>query len=49
MNYITVGKLQNKLDGKPSPATVRKLIDKMAQEGFVEAGSNNRRLGKNIQ
>ncbi|KAL8520155.1 hypothetical protein ACS0TY_010902 [Phlomoides rotata] len=48
LNYITVVKLQNKLDGKPTQATVRKLIDKMAQDGFVEAGSNNRRLGKRV-
>ncbi|KAL8037940.1 hypothetical protein ABFS82_11G071200 [Erythranthe guttata] len=47
MNYITVGKLQNKLDGEASQTTVRKLIDKMTQDGFVEA-SSNRRLGKRV-
>lgn len=44
MDYVTVGKLQNKLDGEANQNTVRKLIDKMAQDGFVEATSN-RRLG----
>lgn len=48
MNYITVAKLQNKLEGEASQATVRKLIDKMTKDGFVEAGSN-RRLGKYMQ
>ncbi|KAL7154597.1 hypothetical protein ABFS83_03G012200 [Erythranthe nasuta] len=47
MNYITVTKLQNKLEGEASQTTVRKLIDKMTQDGFVEAGSN-RRLGKRV-
>lgn len=45
VNYITVSKLQNKLEGEASLNTVRKLIDKMAQDGFLEATSN-RRLGK---
>ncbi|KNA19113.1 hypothetical protein SOVF_064250 [Spinacia oleracea] len=47
MDYVTVGKLQNKLDGDANQNTVRKLIDKMAQDGFVEATSN-RRLGKRV-
>ena len=44
MNYVTVSKLQSKLDGEVNQATVRKLIDKMTCGGFVEAKSN-RRLG----
>ncbi|KAK6160403.1 hypothetical protein DH2020_003784 [Rehmannia glutinosa] len=47
MSYITVAKLQNKLEGEASLNTVRKLIDKMTQEGFVEAGGK-RRLGKRV-
>ncbi|KAL6570872.1 HORMA domain [Orobanche gracilis] len=47
LDYITVPKLQNKLEGEVSQTTVRKLIDKMTQDGFVEAGSN-RRLGKRV-
>ncbi|KAI3467705.1 hypothetical protein Pfo_024368 [Paulownia fortunei] len=47
MNYITVAKLQNKFEGAASQTTVRKLIDKMTQDGFVEA-SSNRRLGKRV-
>ncbi|KAK6139144.1 hypothetical protein DH2020_027112 [Rehmannia glutinosa] len=47
MSYITVAKLQNKLEGEASQNTVRKLIDKMTQEGFVEAGGK-RRLGKRV-
>ncbi|XP_019169419.1 PREDICTED: HORMA domain-containing protein 1 [Ipomoea nil] len=47
MNYITVAKLQSKLEGEVGQVTVRKLIDKMTQDGFVEAKSN-RRLGKRV-
>ncbi|XP_057484872.1 meiosis-specific protein ASY1-like [Actinidia eriantha] len=47
MNYVTVSKLQSKLDGEVNQATVRKLIDKMTRDGFVEAKSN-RRLGKQV-
>ncbi|CAI9093205.1 OLC1v1028645C1 [Oldenlandia corymbosa var. corymbosa] len=45
MNYITIAKLQNKLEANVT--TVRKLIDKMAQDGFVETKSN-RRLGRRV-
>ncbi|KAL1807331.1 meiosis-specific protein ASY1 [Daucus carota subsp. sativus] len=47
MDYITVSKLHNKLEGEVNQTTVRKLIDKMTKEGFVEAQSN-RRLGKRV-
>ncbi|XP_010556152.1 PREDICTED: HORMA domain-containing protein 1 [Tarenaya hassleriana] len=47
MKYVTVTKLQNKLDGEANQTTVRKLIDRMTQEGYVEA-SANRRLGKRV-
>ena len=48
MLYITVSKLHNKLEGEVNQTTVRKLIDKMTKEGFVEAQSN-RRLGMKIK
>ncbi|XP_043724246.1 meiosis-specific protein ASY1 [Telopea speciosissima] len=47
MEYVTVPKLQSKLEGEANQATVRKLIDKMAQDGFVQ-GKGNRRLGKRV-
>ncbi|VFQ89495.1 unnamed protein product [Cuscuta campestris] len=47
MNYVTVSKLQSKLEGQASQPTVRKLLDKMTRDGFVEAKSN-RRLGKRV-
>ncbi|KAL1832744.1 hypothetical protein ACET3Z_002395 [Daucus carota] len=47
MDYITIYKLQNKLEGEVNQNIVRKLIDKMTKEGFVEAQSN-RRLGKHV-
>ncbi|OVA09530.1 DNA-binding HORMA [Macleaya cordata] len=47
MDYVTVAKLQSKLEGEANQTTVRKLIDKMAQDGFVE-GKGNRRLGKRV-
>ncbi|KAK6922406.1 HORMA domain [Dillenia turbinata] len=47
MNYVTVPKLHNKLEGEVNQTTVRRFIDKMTKEGFVEAKSN-RRLGKRV-
>ncbi|CAH9090955.1 unnamed protein product [Cuscuta epithymum] len=47
MNYVSVSKLQSKLEGQASQPTVRKLIDKMTQDGFIEAKSN-RKLGKRV-
>ncbi|KAJ0096134.1 hypothetical protein Patl1_16938 [Pistacia atlantica] len=47
MNYITVTKLQNKLDGEANQSTVRKLVDKMIRDGYVVA-KGNRRLGKRV-
>ncbi|KAK2969300.1 hypothetical protein RJ640_030841, partial [Escallonia rubra] len=47
MNYITIAKLQSKLEGEANQTTVRKLIDKMTQDGFIEA-TGNRRLGKRV-
>ncbi|KAK9267531.1 hypothetical protein L1049_009959 [Liquidambar formosana] len=47
MSYVTVAKLQNKLEGEANQTTVRKLIDKMARDGYIEA-KGNRRLGKRV-
>ncbi|XP_052205621.1 meiosis-specific protein ASY1 [Diospyros lotus] len=47
MNYISVAKLQSKLEGEVSQTTARKLINKMIHDGFLEAKSN-RRLGKRV-
>ncbi|XP_020538966.1 meiosis-specific protein ASY1 [Jatropha curcas] len=47
MNYVTVTKLQSMLDGEANQTTVRKLIDKMTREGYLEA-KGNRRLGKRV-
>lgn len=42
MNYVTVGKLQTKLDGEANQSTVKKLIDRMVYDGLVESKSNKR-------
>ncbi|KAI3817457.1 hypothetical protein L1987_11248 [Smallanthus sonchifolius] len=47
MSYITVSKLQSKLGGEANQVTVRKLMDKMTKEGYIES-TNNRRLGKRV-
>ncbi|CAA7058444.1 unnamed protein product [Microthlaspi erraticum] len=47
MQYVTITKLHNMLDGEANQTAVRKLMDRMAQEGYVEA-SSNRRLGKRV-
>ncbi|XP_065873225.1 meiosis-specific protein ASY1 [Euphorbia lathyris] len=47
MKYVTVAKLQSKLDGEANQTTVRKLIDKMTLDGYLEAKAY-RRLGKRV-
>ncbi|KAH8522497.1 hypothetical protein H0E87_003221 [Populus deltoides] len=47
MKYVTIAKLQNKLDGEANQSTVRKLIDKMTRDGYLEA-KGTRRLGKRL-
>ncbi|CAL5398405.1 unnamed protein product [Camellia sinensis] len=47
MSYVTVAKLQSKLDGEINQTTVRKLIDKMIRDGFLDA-KGSRRLGKRV-
>ncbi|KAM0852661.1 hypothetical protein ACQ4PT_051615 [Festuca glaucescens] len=47
MDYVTIAKLQGKLDGEANLNTVRKLIDKMVQDGYVK-NSGNQRLGKAV-
>ncbi|AAG00247.1 F1N21.19 [Arabidopsis thaliana] len=47
MKYVTITKLHNMLDGEANQTAVRKLMDRMTQEGYVEA-SSNRRLGKRV-
>uniref|UniRef100_A0ACD5Y7R5 Uncharacterized protein n=1 Tax=Avena sativa TaxID=4498 RepID=A0ACD5Y7R5_AVESA len=47
MDYVTIAKLQGKLDGEANQNTVRKLIDKMVQDGYIKS-SGNRRLGKAV-
>ncbi|CAN1746415.1 Meiosis-specific protein ASY1 [Linum perenne] len=47
MTYVTIPKLQSKLDGQTSLTTVRKLMNRMTKEGYVEA-KGNRKLGKRV-
>ncbi|CAL5444689.1 unnamed protein product [Camellia sinensis] len=47
MSYVTVAKLQSKLDGEINQTTVRKLIDKMIHDGFLDA-KGSRKLGKRV-
>ncbi|KAF3341691.1 essential protein for meiotic synapsis [Carex littledalei] len=47
MDFVSVAKLHKKLDGETSQNTVRKLIDRMIQDGFVK-NSTSRRLGKQV-
>ncbi|KAD2804020.1 hypothetical protein E3N88_37397 [Mikania micrantha] len=47
MNYISISKLQSKLGGEANQVTVRKLMDKMTKDGYIES-TNNRRLGKRV-
>nr|XP_043612920.1 meiosis-specific protein ASY1 [Erigeron canadensis] len=47
LNYITASTLQSKLGGEANQTTVRKLMDKMTKEGYIESTSN-RKLGKRV-
>ncbi|CAM0909480.1 unnamed protein product [Alopecurus aequalis] len=47
MDYVTIAKLHGKLDGEANQNTVRKLMDKMVQDGYIK-DSGNRRLGKAV-
>ncbi|KAK8655583.1 hypothetical protein V6N13_108157 [Hibiscus sabdariffa] len=47
MTYVSAAKLQKKLDGQVNQNVVRKIINKMMQDGFVEP-KGNRRLGKRV-
>ncbi|KAI3967167.1 hypothetical protein MKX01_042752 [Papaver californicum] len=47
LDYVTIFKLQSKLEGEANQATVRKLLDKMACDGYVEAKSKPG-LGKRV-
>ncbi|XP_021630541.1 meiosis-specific protein ASY1 isoform X3 [Manihot esculenta] len=47
LKYVTVAKLQTQLDGEANQTTVRKLIEKMTRDGFLEA-KGSRRLGKRV-
>uniref|UniRef100_A0A0E0M341 HORMA domain-containing protein n=1 Tax=Oryza punctata TaxID=4537 RepID=A0A0E0M341_ORYPU len=47
MDYVSVGKLHGKLNGEASQNMVRKLIEKMVQDGYIK-NSANRRLGKAV-
>ncbi|KAI3928761.1 hypothetical protein MKW98_024362 [Papaver atlanticum] len=47
LDYVTISKLQSKLEGEANQASVRKLLDRMACDGYVEAKSKPR-LGKRV-
>ncbi|MCL7052004.1 hypothetical protein MKW94_014959, partial [Papaver nudicaule] len=47
LDYVTISKLQSKLEGEANQATVRKLLDKMVCDGYVDAKSKPR-LGKRV-
>ncbi|CAN0896136.1 Meiosis-specific protein ASY1 [Linum grandiflorum] len=47
MTSVTIPKLQSKLDGGVSLTTMRKLMNKMTKDGYLEA-KGNRRLGKRV-
>ncbi|MQM13370.1 hypothetical protein Taro_046292, partial [Colocasia esculenta] len=47
MDYVSVSKLQNKLGEEANQKTVRKLIERMSEDGFVQ-NTSNKRLGKRV-
>ncbi|PKA47442.1 hypothetical protein AXF42_Ash020171 [Apostasia shenzhenica] len=47
LDHVTSGKLQKKLDGEANQNTVRKLLDRMVRDGYLQ-NSGNRKLGKRV-
>ncbi|CAM0879918.1 unnamed protein product [Alopecurus aequalis] len=47
MDYVTIAKLQGKLDGEANQNTIWKLMEKMVQDGYIK-DSGNQRLGKAV-
>uniref|UniRef100_A0A1D1ZJZ6 HORMA domain-containing protein 1 n=1 Tax=Anthurium amnicola TaxID=1678845 RepID=A0A1D1ZJZ6_9ARAE len=47
MEYVSVSKLHNKLEGEANQNQVRKLIDRMAEDGFVQ-NKAKKRLGRRV-
>ncbi|CAN6447894.1 unnamed protein product [Victoria cruziana] len=47
MDYVTVAKLQSKLEGEANQTIVRKLMNRMAREGYIE-GKGIRKFGKRV-
>ncbi|XP_026380148.1 meiosis-specific protein ASY1-like isoform X3 [Papaver somniferum] len=47
LDYVTISKLQSKMEGDANQATVRKLLDRMACDGYVDAKSKPT-LGKRV-
>ncbi|KAE9617359.1 putative HORMA domain, winged helix-turn-helix DNA-binding domain-containing protein [Lupinus albus] len=47
MTYVSVSKLQSLLEGEVNLTAARRIIDKMARDGFLES-KGNKRLGKRV-
>ena len=45
MDYVTISKLQKKLEGEASQSTIRKFIEKMVRDGFIQS-TGYRKLGE---
>ena len=45
LEYVTVSQLQTKLGDGVNHLSTRKLIEKMASEGYVEGTAINRKMG----
>ncbi|KAJ7533667.1 hypothetical protein O6H91_13G059600 [Diphasiastrum complanatum] len=48
LEYVSVAQLQSKLQGEVNQSTARKLMDKMAIDGFIEETASNRRMGTEL-
>ncbi|KAE8719666.1 4-coumarate--CoA ligase-like 1-like [Hibiscus syriacus] len=48
MTYVSAAKLQKKLDGQVNQNVIRKIINKMTRDGFVEAKGNRRLVLTNL-
>lgn len=46
MQYVTIAKLHNKLGKDFTQAETKKLVERMAAEGYIEKTPANKRMGE---
>lgn len=45
MEYVTIAGVQSKFGGEISFTVAKKMLDRMAEEGYIKQTASNRRMG----